>query len=118
MVTTRNPCHYGTPVEGEHFTGRRKELLARMRDGIISPRRYGKRSLLRAASARMSRWRPSPAVVEVNLQRATSPVASHVRWKIRDGRRLLVMMLGGSCVGFGDAAGGLGAGVGVEQLAA
>lgn len=79
-MTTRNPYHYGTPVEGEHFTGRRKELsalLARMRDGInvvvISPRRYGKTSLLRAASARMSRWRPSPAVVEVNLQRATSP---------------------------------------------
>ena len=45
-------------------------------------------------------------------------VASQVRWKIRDGRRLLVMMLGGGCDGFGDAAGGLGAGVGVEQLAA
>ncbi len=79
-VGTANPYHYGTPVEGEQFTGRSRELstlLARMRDGInvvlISPRRYGKTSLLRAAGARARRWRPSPAVVEVNLQRATSP---------------------------------------------
>lgn len=45
-------------------------------------------------------------------------VASQVRWKIGDGRRLLVMMLGGGCDGFGDGDGGLGAGVGVEQLTA
>lgn len=75
-----NPYHYGTPAEGAHFTGRAKELaalLARMRDGInvvvISPRRYGKTSLLRAGTARMARWRPSPAVVAVNLQRAATP---------------------------------------------
>lgn len=75
-----NPYHYGTPVEGEHFTGRDKELaalVARMRDGInvvlISPRRYGKTSLLRAAAARVGRGRPPAALVEVNLLRATSP---------------------------------------------
>ncbi|MHB2024823.1 MAG: AAA family ATPase [Mycobacteriales bacterium] len=75
-----NPYHYGTPAEGVHFTGRTKELatlLTRVRDGInvvvISPRRYGKTSLLRAATARMTRWRPPPAVVAVNLQRAASP---------------------------------------------
>ena len=45
-------------------------------------------------------------------------VASHLRWKIGDGRRLLGVMLGGGCDGFGDAAGGIVAGVGVEQLAA
>lgn len=75
-----NPYHYGTPVEGEHFTGRDEELsalTARMRDGInvvlISPRRYGKTSLLRAAGARLRRGRPPAAVVEVNLLRASSP---------------------------------------------
>ena len=81
-MATGNPYHYGTPVEGEHFAGRTKELaalVARMRDGInvvlISPRRYGKTSLLRAAAASVARWRPPPAVLEVNLQRATSPAS-------------------------------------------
>jgi uncharacterized protein len=48
-----NPFHYGTPAEGEHFAGRERELAAlvsRLRTGInvvlISPRRYGKTSLL------------------------------------------------------------------------
>lgn len=75
-----NPYHYGTPAEGEYFTGRDAELAAlaaRMRDGInvvvISPRRYGKTSLLRAAATRLSRGRPAAAVVSVNLLRATSP---------------------------------------------
>ena len=56
----------------------------------------------------------------IGWTRAQQPdeVASHVRWKIGDGRRLLVMMLGGGCDGFGGGAGGLGVGVGVEQLAA
>ena len=69
----------------------------------------------------MDMWEPYVNSVSANLDDAEQKivfdkfqVASHVRWKIRDGRRLLVMMLGGSCVGFGDAAGG----VGVEQLAA
>lgn len=75
-----NPFHYGTPAEGDYFTGRREELealVARMRDGInvvlISPRRYGKTSLHRAATSRLSTGRSPAAVVEVNLLRAGSP---------------------------------------------
>ncbi len=41
-------------------------------------------------------------------------VASHLRWKIGDGRRLLALMLRGGCDGFGAGCGGLLlAGVGV-----
>lgn len=46
------------------------------------------------------------------------PVASHLRWKMDDGRRFLVMMLRDGCDGFGDAAVCLGAGLGMEELAA
>jgi hypothetical protein len=74
-----NPFHYGTPVEGDQFTGRRQELdalLTRMRNGVnavlLSPRRYGKTSLLHAAESRLSRSRPTAAVIEVNVLRATS----------------------------------------------
>jgi hypothetical protein len=74
-----NPFHYGTPVEGDQFTGRRHELdalLTRMRNGVnvvlLSPRRYGKTSLLHAAEARLARSRPAAAVIEVNVLRATS----------------------------------------------
>ncbi|MGH9060207.1 MAG: hypothetical protein ACRDZY_11940, partial [Acidimicrobiales bacterium] len=74
-----NPFHYGSPVEGEFFTGRQEELdalVARMADGIdvvlVSPRRYGKTSLHRAAQARLATGRPPAAVVEVNLLRAGS----------------------------------------------
>lgn len=52
-----NPFHYGTPATGDQFTGREAELnvlLTRARDGIgvvlVSPRRYGKTSLLIKAS--------------------------------------------------------------------
>ena len=79
-MTPSNPFHYGTPAEGEYFTGRAEELdalVARMRDGInvvlVSPRRYGKTSLHRAATARLQGRRPAGAVVEVNLLRAASP---------------------------------------------
>jgi hypothetical protein len=75
----KNPFHYGTPAEGDHFTGRREELgalLTRMRNGVnvvlLSPRRYGKTSLLRAAEARLSRARPAAAIIDVNVLRATS----------------------------------------------
>ncbi len=78
-AASENPFHYGTPAEGNHFTGRREELaalLARMRNGVnvvlLSPRRYGKTSLLHAAEARLARGRPSAAVIEVNVLRATS----------------------------------------------
>ncbi|MGH9094357.1 MAG: AAA family ATPase [Acidimicrobiales bacterium] len=78
-MATANPFHYGTPAEGEHFTGRRAELdalVSRMRNGInvvlISPRRYGKTSLHRAAQARLRRSRSAAAIVEVNVLRSTS----------------------------------------------
>ena len=70
----RNPFHYGTPVSGEHFAGRESELRAltsRMRDGInvvvVSPRRYGKTSLLSAAAGSLER--SGAAVVQVNVLR-------------------------------------------------
>lgn len=57
-----NPYRYGAPVSGEQFTGRHAELRAvadRMRDGInvliMSPRRYGKTSLIERAAARVGR---------------------------------------------------------------
>lgn len=69
-----NPFHYGTPVDAEHFAGRQEELKAlgaRMRDGInvvlVSPRRYGKTSLLLLAESEMSGR--SAAIVHVNVLR-------------------------------------------------
>lgn len=76
MTAGRNPFHYGTPVEGKNFAGRRAELDAlveRMRNGVsvvlLSPRRYGKTSLLRRAELELSGDRPAPAVIEVNVLR-------------------------------------------------
>src|SRR3954462_10279431 len=57
-----NPFRYGAPVEGDSFCDRRSELAAlveRMRSGIhtfvLSPRRYGKTSLLLEALRRARR---------------------------------------------------------------
>jgi len=62
-VESQNPFRYGAPVEAESFCDREEELrslTARMRDGIhaflLSPRRYGKTSLLLVA---LSRFRDS-----------------------------------------------------------
>jgi hypothetical protein len=80
-----NPYHYGTPVSGEQFAGREAELRAitsRMRDGInlvlLSPRRYGKTSLLGKATQTMES--SGAAVVSVNVLRCRDlPVfASHL----------------------------------------
>ena len=53
---TGNPFHYGSPVRGDGFTDRKVELdalVGRMLDGqnviLLSPRRYGKTSLLQRA---------------------------------------------------------------------
>jgi len=77
-VPASNPFHYGTPAEGDFFTGRHDELdalVSRMINGInvvlLSPRRYGKTSLHRAAQARLARRRPAAAVIEVNVLRAS-----------------------------------------------
>jgi hypothetical protein len=72
-----NPFHYGTPVEGDQFTGRERELdalLGRMQDGInvvlMSPRRYGKSSLLLRAEDQLSELDPPAAIVKANVLRS------------------------------------------------
>lgn len=72
-MTDRNPFHYGSPVTGDEFTGRGRELGALselMRSSInvalISPRRYGKTSLLEEAVTALERLTPKPAVIYVN----------------------------------------------------
>lgn len=72
-----NPFHYGTPVEGDQFTGRQQELSAlvsRMANGInvvlLAPRRHGKTSLLLRAAAELARSNPAPAIVRANVLRA------------------------------------------------
>ncbi|MGH9105415.1 MAG: AAA family ATPase [Acidimicrobiales bacterium] len=79
-MAAHNPFHYGSPAHGEFFTGRHEELnalVARMRDGVnvvlVSPRRYGKTSLHRAAQGLLRAARPPAAMVEVNLLHAGSP---------------------------------------------
>lgn len=68
----RNPFHYGTPVEGDQFAGRGDELRAivgRMRNEVsvvvVSPRRFGKTSLLRKATRQLAA--EGGAVAEVNV---------------------------------------------------
>jgi hypothetical protein len=70
-----NPFHYGTPAEGEHFAGRETELAAltsRLRAGInvvvISPRRYGKTSLLLRAEQELTE--EDAAIVHTNVLRS------------------------------------------------
>jgi len=69
-----NPFHYGAPATGAHFLGRADELaalLTRMRNGInvvvISPRRYGKTSLLLRAEEQLEAGRPRAAVISTNV---------------------------------------------------
>jgi hypothetical protein len=68
----QNPFHYGSPVEGEQFTGREREVGAvagRVRDHIsvvlLSPRRYGKTSVLRRVESELAG--ESAAVIHVNV---------------------------------------------------
>ncbi|MGH9293178.1 MAG: AAA family ATPase [Acidimicrobiales bacterium] len=70
----QNPFHYGAPVTGASFVGRQGELEAlvgRMRSQVnvvvMSPRRYGKTSLLLRAEEVMQRARPAPAMVSTNV---------------------------------------------------
>jgi hypothetical protein len=73
-----NPFRAGRPVTGEHFTNRTSELamieaimLAEQNAVVISPRRYGKTSLLRVAGASVEAAGGLHA--HVNLMRADSP---------------------------------------------
>lgn len=72
-----NPFHYGTPVEGEQFAGRERELdalVSRMRNRVnvvlLSPRRYGKTSLLLMAESELSQADPPAAIVKANVLRS------------------------------------------------
>jgi hypothetical protein len=76
----RNPYHYGTPAEDEHFVGREEELtalLSRLRNGInvavTSPRRYGKTSLLLRAERELAA--EEAAVLHVNVLRCRDEAA-------------------------------------------
>jgi AAA+ ATPase superfamily predicted ATPase len=80
-----NPYHYGTPATEEHFAGRHEELgalVSRLRNGInvvlVSPRRYGKTSLLLRAEQEVEGDRG--AIVHVNLLRCrdVSVIASQL----------------------------------------
>ncbi|MDQ1395987.1 MAG: uncharacterized protein QOG64_1246, partial [Acidimicrobiaceae bacterium] len=77
MVKSANPFHYGTPVEGAQFTGRDLELdalVSRMTNHInvvlLSPRRYGKTSLILKAEAQVRAADPPAAVVKANVLRS------------------------------------------------
>ena len=80
MPRRKNPYHYGTPAEGEHFVGREEELsalLSRLRNGInvalTSPRRYGKTSLLLRAERELAE--EEAAVLHVNVLRCRDEAA-------------------------------------------
>lgn len=69
-----NPFHYGSPVSGAQFAGRAKEVRAlksRIRNQInvvlVSPRRYGKSSLLARAEEELRSSKP--AIIHVDLLR-------------------------------------------------
>lgn len=72
--TAANPFHYGSPVSGAQFVGRAKEVRAlesRIRNHInvvlVSPRRYGKSSLLARAEEDLRSHKP--AIIHVDLLR-------------------------------------------------
>lgn len=85
MPPAPNPYHYGTPVEGEHFAGRADELAAlisRLRSGInvvvVSPRRFGKTSLLLRAERVLAEEGAPAAHVNVLRCRDASALAGQL----------------------------------------
>lgn len=82
QVVLENPFRYGSPVSGDQFTGRRAELatlVSRMSNSVnvvvVSPRRYGKTSLLLAAEERLRSRARRAAVVSVNVLRCADLAA-------------------------------------------
>lgn len=74
-----NPFDFGGPVSGEQFAGRTRELasvvnLLSNHRGVVltAPRRYGKSSLTKQASIDLAKQNQSPAIVHLNLRRASS----------------------------------------------
>ena len=81
-MADRNPFHYGSPVTGDEFTGREQELQAivglmqsSINVALISPRRYGKTSLLEEAVIALERATPKPAVIAANALECVDFVA-------------------------------------------
>jgi len=79
-VTGNNPYHFGTPVEGEFFVGRESEVntvVDRVSNGInvvlLSPRRYGKTSVLLRAETQLATQKA--AMVHINVLRHPSYAA-------------------------------------------
>jgi uncharacterized protein len=75
-----NPFHYGTPVEGDQFVGRQNEVRAvvnRVRDHVsvvmLSPRRYGKTSVLLKSEAALAPAKA--AIIHVNVLRCRDETA-------------------------------------------
>ncbi|MGH8988520.1 MAG: AAA family ATPase [Acidimicrobiales bacterium] len=69
-----NPFHYGSPVRGDQFVGRSQEVsavesrvLSHVNVVLVSPRRYGKSSLLAEVERRLKPTKP--AIVHVDLLR-------------------------------------------------
>ncbi len=93
-----NPFRYGSPVSGEQFTGREAELAAlvsRMTNSInvvlVSPRRYGKTSLLLAAEERVRMQSRRAALVSVNVLRCADLTSlagrlAHAAYRMPGGR--------------------------------
>lgn len=84
-MESANPFRYGAPVEGDSFCDRRDELAAltgRMRAGVhafvLSPRRYGKTSLLLEALRRFRRQGGRGGYANLLLCTTTDEVAATV----------------------------------------
>ena len=76
-----NPFRFAAPVDGEQFTGRRRELAeltTRVRDhlniAVISPRRFGKTSLVNEVCARAER--SGATVARLNAMSANDDLAT------------------------------------------
>lgn len=97
MPSTPNPFRYGSPVTGENFTGRKLELQAlieRVAQGInvsvVSPRRYGKTSLLLAAEGAAGRLGAVAVHVNVLLNPGPARFASVLATSYARSRRHLL----------------------------
>ncbi|HZU77492.1 MAG TPA: ATP-binding protein, partial [Dehalococcoidia bacterium] len=81
-----NPFQFGRAVDGDRFTDREAQLetvLACMRDGqnliLVSPRRYGKTSLLKVAARSLEAEGGHAAIVDLMLCSDRRMVAEEIR---------------------------------------
>jgi hypothetical protein len=97
VPSTPNPFRYGSPVTGENFTGRKLEvqaLIERVTQGVnvsvVSPRRYGKTSLLLAAERAAGRLGAIAVHVNVLLNPGPARFASALATSYARSRRHLL----------------------------